>query len=198
MDQSGPVVQAGFGDDYPGASFFGRAEDRCSHDQPGEADCSELALPGGVPDRPAEICLQTAFDEGCSPASLSALLHEAGRRAGEILQEIDHSVLGKVVQARDELFVGRDPILLMVEPHSLAITGLYATADRDAETWGCVLLFTQDRRVQIQGLAEDAVFLTLSLAKKPPWMPPFRKMCGIHWQMSAKSSMMWNARPCRS
>jgi hypothetical protein len=114
-----------------------------------------LALPGGVPDRPAEICLRTAFDEGCSPASLSALSHEAGRRAGEILQEIDHSVLGQVVQARDELFVGRDPILLMVEPHSLAITGLYATADRDAETWGCVLLFTQDRRVQIQGLAED-------------------------------------------
>jgi len=26
-----------------------------------------LALPGGVPDRPAEICLRTAFDEGCSP-----------------------------------------------------------------------------------------------------------------------------------
>jgi len=25
----------------------------------------------------------------------------------------------------------------------------------NAETWGCVLLFTQDRRVQIQGLAED-------------------------------------------
>ena len=114
-----------------------------------------LALPGGVPDRPAEICLRTAFDEGCSPASLSGLSHEAGRRAGEILQEIDHSVLGKVVQARDELFVGRDPILLMVEPHRLVITGLYATADRDAETWGCVLLFTQDRRVQIQGLAED-------------------------------------------
>jgi len=26
-------------------------------------------------------------------------------------------------------------------------------------------------------------------------MLPFRKMCGIHWQMSAKSSMMWNGRP---
>jgi hypothetical protein len=59
------------------------------------------------------------------------------------------------MQARDELFVGREPILLMVEPHSLVITGLYATADRDAETWGCVLLLTQDRQVQIQGLAED-------------------------------------------
>jgi hypothetical protein len=71
------------------------------------------------------------------------------------LQSVDHSVLGAVIQARDELFVGREPILLMVEPHSLAITGLYATADREAETWGCVLLFTQDRRVQIRGLAED-------------------------------------------
>jgi hypothetical protein len=29
-----------------------------------------LALSGGVPDRPAEVCLRTAFDEGCSPASL--------------------------------------------------------------------------------------------------------------------------------
>lgn len=114
-----------------------------------------LMFPGGVSVRSAEICLQTAFDEGRSPAFLSALAHEAGERAGEILRQVDHSALGEVVQARDELFVGREPILLMVEPHSLVITGLYATADRDAETWGCVLLFTQDRRVQIKGLAED-------------------------------------------
>ena len=114
-----------------------------------------LELPGGVSGRSAEICLQTAFDEGRSPAFQSDLSHAAGRRAGEILKAVDHSVLGKVVQARDEIFVGREPILLMVEPHSLVITGLYATADRDAETWGCVLLFTQDRRVLIKGLAED-------------------------------------------
>jgi hypothetical protein len=114
-----------------------------------------LVLPGGVSGRSIEICLQTALGEGRSPAFLSALTHEAGQRAGEILKAVDHSVLGKVVQARDEIFVGQEPILLMVEPHSLVITGLYATADRDAETWGCVLLFTQDRRVQIKGLAED-------------------------------------------
>ena len=114
-----------------------------------------LELPGGVSGRSAEICLQTAFDEGRSPAFQSGLMHAAGKRAGEILKAVDHAVMGKVVQARDEIFVGREPILLMVEPHSLVITGLYATADRDAETWGCVLLFTQDRRVQIQGLAED-------------------------------------------
>lgn len=114
-----------------------------------------LLFPGGVSDRSAEDCLRAAFDEGRSPAFISGLVHEAGRRAGEILQSVDHSILGSVMQARDELFVGRDPILLMVEPHSLAITGLYATTDREAETWGCILLFTQDRRVQIQGLAED-------------------------------------------
>ena len=114
-----------------------------------------LLLPGGVPVRSAEVCLQIAFDESRSSGFLSALAHEAGARAGEILEQVDHSVMGAVVQARDELFVGRDPILLMVEPHSLTITGLYASDNRDAETWGCILLFTQDRRVQIKGLAED-------------------------------------------
>ena len=112
-------------------------------------------FPGGVSERSACDCLQAALDVDRSPAFLSKLLHEAGERAGEILQSVDHSALGAAMQARDELFVGRDPILLMVEPHSLTITGLYATTDRDADTWGCVLLFTQDRRVQIQGLAED-------------------------------------------
>ena len=116
-----------------------------------------LMFPGGVSDRSAEICLQTAFDESRSPAFLSALVHQSGLRAYEILQQIDHAVLGKVIQARDEIFVGRDPILLMVEPHSLVITGLYAAASRDAETWGCVLLFTQDRGVRIQGLSEDGL-----------------------------------------
>ena len=114
-----------------------------------------LLLPGGVPDRSAEVCLQAAFDESRSVGFLSALAHEAGVRAGEILKAVDHAGMGPVMQARDELFVGRDPILLMVEPHSLVITGLYAAEHRDAETWGCVLLFTQDRGVQIKGLAED-------------------------------------------
>ncbi len=114
-----------------------------------------LLLPGGVAERPIGECLEIAFDEGRSTGFVSNLLHEAGRKAGEILAQMDHSTLGPVIQARDELFVGREPILLMVEPKSLVITGLYATADRDADTWGCVLLFTQDRRVQIKGLAED-------------------------------------------
>jgi hypothetical protein len=114
-----------------------------------------LLLPGGVSGRTVDDCLRVAFDQGQSAAFVADLLHLAGQRAGAILEKIDHSPLGPVVLARDELFTGRDPNLLLVEPHPLVITGLYATADRDAETWGCVLLLTQDRRVQIKGLAED-------------------------------------------
>jgi hypothetical protein len=114
-----------------------------------------LLLPGGVSGRTVDDCLRVAFDQGQSAGFVSDLLHLAGQRAGAILEKIDHSRLGPVVLARDELFTGRDPNLLLVEPHTLVITGLYATADRDADTWGCVLLLTQDRRVQIKGLAED-------------------------------------------
>ncbi len=114
-----------------------------------------LLMPGGVSNRTVDDCLQIAFNQGRSVGYVSELLHCAGQRAGQILERVDHSVLGPVVQVRDELFTGREPNLLLVEPHSLVITGLYATADRDAETWGCALLLTQDRQVQIRGLAED-------------------------------------------
>ena len=114
-----------------------------------------LLMPGGVSQRNVEDCLRVALGQGRSLGFVSELLHVAGQRAGEILERVDHTPLGPVVQARDELFTGREPNLLLVEPHSLVITGLYATADRDAETWGCALLLTQARGVQIRGLAED-------------------------------------------
>jgi len=114
-----------------------------------------LLMPGGVSGRTVDDCLHVAFDRGRSTGSISELLHRAGQRAGEVLQQVNHAPLGAVVLARDELFTGPDPNLLLVEPRSLVITGLYATPDRDAETWACALLLTQDRQVQIQGLAED-------------------------------------------
>jgi len=114
-----------------------------------------LLMPGGVSGRTIADCLQVAFDCGRSTGSISELLHRAGQRAGEVLELVNHAPLGAVVLARDELFTGRDPNLLLVEPHSLVITGLYAVTDRDAETWACALLLTQDRQMQITGLAED-------------------------------------------
>lgn len=114
-----------------------------------------LLFPGKVSGRDIAVCLETALDVSRSNGLVSQLLHEAGRRAGEILEKVDLSPLGPVVLARDELFTGRNPNLLLVEPHSLVITGLYATQDREAETWACALLLTQARGVQIVGLSED-------------------------------------------
>jgi hypothetical protein len=114
MDKSKAAASANVADDHS-VNPFRRREDNRGHVKLNEMKRTALTLllPGGVSDRSAEVCLQSAFDEGCSAASLSALLHEAGKRAGEILQKVDHSVMGEVVQARDELFVGRDPILLL-------------------------------------------------------------------------------------
>jgi hypothetical protein len=114
-----------------------------------------LTIPGKVSGRNIADCLNAAFDLGRSNGYVSMLLHEAGRKAGEVLDRVDHSGLGAVTLARDEIFRGRSPNLLLVEPHTLTITGAYATNDREAETWGCALLLTQGRGVQIQGLAED-------------------------------------------
>ncbi len=114
-----------------------------------------LLRPGGVSGRTIDDCLQVAFDRGRSTGSISELLHRAGQRAGEVLEQVNHAPRGAVVLARDELFTGQDPNLLLVEPHNLVITGLYAATDRDAETWACALLLTPDRQVQIAGLSED-------------------------------------------
>lgn len=114
-----------------------------------------LLMPGGVSIGAVVACLQVAFEPSRSVGFISELVQAAGRRAGPILEPVDPRPLGPVVLARDEIFTGSAPNLLLVEPHSLTITGLYATRDRSAETWAGALLLTQDRGVEIAGLAED-------------------------------------------
>ena len=114
-----------------------------------------LLVPGGVPVGLVALCLQVALDLSRSVGFISELLQEAGRRAGRVLDGIDHRPLGPVTLARDEIFTGSAPNLLLVEPRSLTITRLYATPDCDADTWVCALWLTQDRRVDLQGLVED-------------------------------------------
>ena len=135
---------------HPGAETAGRVSERRL-----KRTILALTLPGKVSGRNMADCLSEAFDLERSNGYVSGLLHEAGLKAGEVLDRVDHSSLGKVILARDEIFRGRSPNLLLVEPHTLTITGAYATNDREAETWGCALLLTQGRGVQIQGLAED-------------------------------------------
>ena len=60
--------------------------------------------PGGVTLRPMQDCLEVALDVTRSVGFLSQFINEAGRRAGEILDQIDYRPLGDIILARDETY----------------------------------------------------------------------------------------------
>ena len=75
-------------------------------------------LPGGVTLRPMQDCLDVALDVTRSVGFLSQFINEAGRRAGEILDQIDYSPLGDIILARDETYFNDLAFLIGVEPRS--------------------------------------------------------------------------------
>lgn len=114
-------------------------------------------LPGGVTLRPMQDLLAVAFDQSRSVGFLSQLINEAGRRAGQILDQIDYSPLGEVFLARDETYFNGLAFLLSVEPRSYTIISGYVEEQCDGETWGLSLAIDQHTRgLRIIGLAEDA------------------------------------------
>ncbi len=113
------------------------------------------AFPGKMALRPLQQVLHEAFDETRSIGWLSELLSEAGERAGEVLAQIDTSPLGTVMAVRDETFFHGQPLLLVIDPVSSVILQAVVAPDRQAETWGVVLLMTQDQGVCLGGLVED-------------------------------------------
>jgi len=98
-----------------------------------------LLLPGGVTLRPMQDCLRAAFDLSPALGFLSALINEAGRRAGKIMDGIDFSPLGDVVLARDETFFDDLAFLLSVEPRHQVIVSGYVEEGVDAQRWGVAL-----------------------------------------------------------
>jgi hypothetical protein len=113
------------------------------------------AFPGKVALRSMQDILQEAFGESRSIGTLSQLLTEAGRRAGEVLRQVDHSPLGPVIVVRDETYFQDWPILLVIEPVSTTILLAEISPDCTAETWGAALLVAQDQGASIAGLIED-------------------------------------------
>jgi hypothetical protein len=113
------------------------------------------AFPGKMALRPMQQMLTEALDESRSIGWLSQLMTQAGQRAGVVLAEIDTSPLGTVIAARDETFFHDQPLLLVIDPVSTVILQAVVAPDRQAETWGAVLLMTQDQGVTLGGLVED-------------------------------------------
>jgi len=73
-----------------------------------------------------------------SGGTISALVATRGATAGKIL--LDRRVTDRFEEACcDELFAGRQPLLSVVEPSSLAIGALERSEDRGGESWQVVL-----------------------------------------------------------
>jgi hypothetical protein len=71
-----------------------------------------------------------------SVARLGRLAQQAGRRAGAVLAVLDERARSRARQiAADEIFVGRRPILMTVEQHSLCWLGGRLADRRDGAEW---------------------------------------------------------------
>lgn len=114
-----------------------------------------MAFPGKMALRPMQACLETAFGRTRGLGTLSELLSQAGRRAGQVLEQIDYSPLGPVIVLRDETYFQDWPILLVIEPVTTTILLGVVSEDAQAETWGASLLVSQDGGAHIEGLVED-------------------------------------------
>lgn len=86
---------------------------------------------------------------------LSDVLSEAGERAGEVLAQIDTAPLGTVIVVRDETFFQGLPLLLVIDPVSTTILQAVVAPDRQAETWGIVLLMVEEQGAKLGGVVED-------------------------------------------
>jgi hypothetical protein len=113
------------------------------------------AFPGKMALRPMQEMRAEALDESRSIGWLSQLMTQAGQRAGSVLAKLDTSPLGTVIAVRDETFFHNQPLLLVIDPVSTVILQAVVAPDRQAETWGALLLMTQDQGVTLGGLVED-------------------------------------------
>ena len=87
---------------------------------------------------------------------LSQFINEDGRRAGEILDQVDYSPLGDIILARDETYFADLAFLIGIDPRTYGLLAGQVEEGCDGETWGLNLAFDQARNgLRIVGLAED-------------------------------------------
>lgn len=100
-----------------------------------------------------QVCLGELLDTQRSTGFLSTVLDRAGAAA--------HGWRARLAPAQpiradlDEVFVGRRPQLVMVDPDSLLILALEQTPSRDSTAWGVTLLDQAARGVVVTEVASD-------------------------------------------
>jgi hypothetical protein len=102
-----------------------------------QAEFASVAQAEGVSLPIARRLLQVFLREATpSVAKLGRWTHHASLRAGALLAIVDEAARARVRQvAADEIFAGRKPILMTVEPDSLCWVGGRLAEHRDGATW---------------------------------------------------------------
>ena len=113
------------------------------------------SIPGNMSIRDSQVSLAEAFDQCPSIGTISQLITNSGKQAGQILSDMDYSSLGTVRVLRDETFFQGKPILIVVEPISTTILFAEVCPDRKSDTWALALLMVEEKGVTIEGLVED-------------------------------------------
>jgi hypothetical protein len=108
-------------------------------------------LPGSV--RAVQLAIELLFGVHRGIGTISQTLRELGSEAQAYSQSIRLPI--QVLGEADEIFQGRQPCLTLVDGRSFLVVSLSAQAQRDATTWGCVLLDAQKQGVQFANLASD-------------------------------------------
>lgn len=96
----------------------------------------------GVSQREVAVCLEELLDTRLSPSWVNAELAKIEQRAAVINAQWQPAV--EETLSGDEIYSNGHPNLLVVGNDSLYIYALTRQSACDGETWGCVLLETQD------------------------------------------------------
>ncbi len=101
------------------------------------------------------------FIDSPSDTTIWRIVNQASEQADEILSQVDYSQidLPPVLVAVDETFFNGYPILLVVEPTSLAVCAYYVPpdSDRGAASWNALLeLLKEEQNLNIVGGLGDA------------------------------------------
>jgi hypothetical protein len=118
------VVAAGRANEVATMSAMSRAQER--------AFMVEAAVLGSSDGEIVRL-LSRATGRSLSHETVNAVIAEAGRRAREVFAQ-HFAGVGRV-GAADEIFLGRAPVLLVVEPQSLLISGLRLAEHCGAADW---------------------------------------------------------------
>ena len=117
-------------------------------------------FPGGGTMRSVEDMLDEVPNVRGSATTIWRLVNQKGSEANNILQKIDFGgiEISVIFVGIDETYFDGRPILMAVEPISLAICGFYVPADGDRSslTWGPFLLVLQeDQNLNFTGAMGD-------------------------------------------